>query len=89
MIVKAYEHNLESEQCYTWISSEKDIKMMIRKIGEILHLILSGDLVKGLQRISLETLVKKELTLASGHSSKINNDVQTKTTSLWLNDKVY
>jgi len=56
--------------------------MMIRKIGEILHLILSGDLVKGLQRISLETLVKKELTLASGHSSKINNDVHTKTTSL-------
>lgn len=56
--------------------------MMIRKIGEILHLILSGDLVQGLQRISLETLVKKELTLASGHSSKINNDVQTKTTSL-------
>lgn len=41
-----YEHNLESEQFYTWISSEKNVKMMIWKIGEILHLILSGDLVR-------------------------------------------
>ena len=57
VIVKKYEHNLESEQFYTWIFSEKNVKMMIWKSGEILHLILSGDLVKGVQRSSLQTLV--------------------------------
>lgn len=57
VIVKKYEHNLESEQFCTWIFSEKNVKMMIWKSGEILHLILSGDLVKGVQRSSLQTLV--------------------------------
>jgi len=61
VIVKTYARNLESEQIYTWVFSEKDAKMTIRKIGEILHLILFGDLVKGVQRISL----KKESRLKS------------------------
>ena len=89
VIVKTYEHSLESEQFYTWIISEKDEKMMIWKI-EILHLILSGYLIASVQRNSLETLHKKELTLVSAHSSNgITTMFNAKSTSLSPNDKVY
>lgn len=89
VIVKTYKHSLESEQFCTWIISEKDEKMMIWKI-EILHLILSGYLIKSVQRNSLETIDKKELTIASAHTSNgITTMFNAKSTSLSLNDKVY
>lgn len=87
--VKTYKHSLESEQFYTWIISENDEKMMIWKI-EMLHLILSGYVIKSVQRNSLETLDKKELTIASAHTSNgITTMFNAKSTSLSLNDKVY